>query len=154
MSHFCKVNIKLLDLECLIQSLRSMGFEPQIHSQPVRLYGYQGDIRNHKAHIVVNRQQIHSSSNDLGFYWNGAEYECIISEFDLSWGHAAPRQGLGKNFLPNLLDKYGERIIRKKAQELQEKLGNCTITETQDGTKRTMRLTFIGHQQVHQQVRR
>jgi hypothetical protein len=130
-----------------------MGFNPQVHEQPVRLYGYQGDLRNKKAHIIVNRQQIHPGSNDLGFFWNGTEYECIISEFDLAWGNASPGQGLGRNFLPTLLNKYGEIIVREKARQLQDKFGECTITETQNGTIRTLRLAFAAHQQV-QHVRR
>jgi hypothetical protein len=82
MSHFSQIAVKFKDQSCLVEALQRFGFYPQIHKQPVNLHGYQGDKREQTAQIIVPRNQISSLSNDLGFYWNGTEYECLISEYE------------------------------------------------------------------------
>jgi hypothetical protein len=45
-------------------------------------------------------------------------------------------------------------MVRAKAAELQEKFGECAIAESTSGSVQTLRLTFAGHQEVQQYVRR
>jgi hypothetical protein len=49
---------------------------------------------------------------------------------------------------------YGKRMVHAKAAQLQEQFGECNITEETDGTVKTLRLTFAGHQQQQQYARR
>jgi len=46
------------------------------------MYGYHGDLRPERAAFVIRRWDIGSASNDLGWAWNGAAFEAVISEFD------------------------------------------------------------------------
>jgi hypothetical protein len=55
---------------------------------------------------------------------------------------------------PKLMLAYGQRIVRAKAAELQERFGECAIAESTNGSLQTLRLTFAGHQEVKQFVRR
>lgn len=74
-------NVQFANAVVLIKALKELGFEPE-YGQGLHLYGYRGDRREETAQIVVRRQQIGASSNDLGFAWAGASFVPIISEFD------------------------------------------------------------------------
>ena len=137
MSHFSKIAIKFKNRECLVAALQIMGFEPQIQETPVHLYGYQGDRREQLAHLVVPRQQIGYDSNDLGFYWNGTEYECLISEYDQTYGNAQAGQGLGSDFLPKLRAHYVSTYTEKIAAQL----GGTVTERSKAGSKTTLRIT-------------
>ncbi|WP_414530272.1 DUF1257 domain-containing protein [Nodularia chucula] len=118
MSHFSKIAVKFKDKSCLVEALQRFGFFPMLHHKPVNLYGWHGDKREQVAHVVVPRNQISSLSNDLGFYWNGTEYECLISEYDQGAGIAQAGQGLGANFLPKLQQEYINLYLPKLATQL------------------------------------
>lgn len=62
---------------------------------------------------------------------------------------------LGQDFFTNkLMLAYGQRMVRAKAAELQEKFGECAIAESTNSTVQTLRLTFAGHQEIQQYARR
>lgn len=129
MSHFSKIAVKLKDQSCLVEALQRFGFYPQIHDKPVNLFGYRGDKRSQTAHIVVPRNQISSLSNDLGFYWTGEEFECLISEYDQGAGVAKAGLGLGRNFLPKLQQEYINLYLPKIATQMG---GEVVETTTHD----------------------
>jgi hypothetical protein len=132
MSHFSKIAVKFKDQSCLVEALQHFGFHPQIHEQPINLYGYQGDKREQMAHIIVPRNQISGLSNDLGFHWNGIEYECIISEYDQQYGQAQLGLGLGPQFLHKLQQHYISLYLPKLAMqfggEVVETVTSCSVT--------------------------
>ncbi|MEH2386798.1 MAG: DUF1257 domain-containing protein [Nostoc sp.] len=136
MSHFSQIAVKFKDQSCLIEALQRLGFYPQIHDKAVNLYGYEGDKREQLAHIVVPRNQISYDSNDLGFYWNGFEYECLISEFDQRWGQAARDKGLGSQFVPKLQEQYINLYIPKLATQL----GGEVVATGSNGSVTTVRV--------------
>lgn len=106
MSHFTSIKKQFKNKESLIKALKHFGFEPIEHEEAQQLYGYKGDKRKQQAHIIVPRKQIGGPSNDLGFYWTGEEYECIISDYDRHSGAAKAGRGLGSSFLPQLSAQY------------------------------------------------
>jgi hypothetical protein len=63
-----------------------MGFDKnkvEVHDQAQNLYGYQGDVRNQKANIIICRKHISSSANDIGFeLQEDGTYAAHISDFD------------------------------------------------------------------------
>ena len=59
-----------------------MGYKPQVSDKPKNLFGYQGDKRKQKAHIIIPRSQITKASNDIGFEKVGKEYIMHVSEYD------------------------------------------------------------------------
>ncbi|MBD2471430.1 DUF1257 domain-containing protein [Nostoc sp. FACHB-145] len=138
MSHFSKIEVKFKDQSCLVEALQRFGFYPQIHDKQVHLYSYRGDKREQTAHIVVPRNQISSLSNDLGFFWNGTEYECLISEYDQGAGLAKAGQGLGRNFLPKLQQEYINLYLPKLALQMG---GEVVQTETH-GSVTTVRVSL------------
>lgn len=112
MSHYSYIRKQLTDKDYLIKALQRLGFQPVVHETAQRLEGYKGDKRKQTAHIIVPRAQIGSASNDLGFYWNGTEYDVIISDYDRGCGNCAPRQGLGTMFLSKLSANYAVAAVQ------------------------------------------
>lgn len=138
MSHFSKIQVKFKDQSCLVEALQRFGFYPQIHDKPVQLHGYQGDRRSEVAHIVVPKNQISGLSNDLGFYWNGTDYECIISEFDQRHGQAQKRLGLGPEFLTRLQAQYINLYLPKLASQI----GGEVVQTVTNGSVTTIRVSL------------
>ncbi len=86
MSHFVECQNEFHDPQALIASLVECGFEEsqiEIHDQAVQLFGYQGDERPQRAHIVIRRQHVGQAANDVG--WErlpDGTYRGWISEYD------------------------------------------------------------------------
>lgn len=136
MSHFSKIQVEILDQDCLIAALKLFGYSPEIHTEAQALYGYQGDKREDAAHIIVRRKQIHPYSNDLGFAHDGKCYSMIISDYDAKYGNAqvnqsaTARAGLGPNFQSRLMNEYNRLVVIKQAESLGQPY---TITQLENG---------------------
>jgi len=96
-------NIQFANAELLMRALKELGLKPEIGPSLI-LYGYQGDARQQRAQIVVRRQQIGTSSNDLGFAWNGQAFIPIISEYDA-------RNTLTEEWRQSLLAMYSKLAV-------------------------------------------
>ena len=84
MSEFHLVKLDCKDKSIILKSLKEMGYEPIEHSNSANLYGFQGDKRSQKAHIIIPRKQVGRASNDVGFELNeNGEYTLHISEYDI-----------------------------------------------------------------------
>jgi hypothetical protein len=55
----------------------------EINDVPQNLFGYKGDMRAEKAHIIIRRLHVGRNSNDIGFV-KGEDgcYTAIISDYD------------------------------------------------------------------------
>jgi len=86
MSHFSEFQVKgITDKATLIRALELMGFEGKIevYDTPQQLYGYRGDARNQKAHIIIRRKYVGNASNDIGFErLADGTYKAWISDYD------------------------------------------------------------------------
>ena len=69
MSHFTKIKTKLYNLETLKKSLSDLNIDWTVQTNTVR--GYQNT--KHEAEIVIQQENKH----DIGFKWNGTEYELV-----------------------------------------------------------------------------
>ena len=147
MSHFSTVKTKLVSLECLVQALQDLKLNPQVHSSPQPLTGYYGDSQGQSAEIIVPGSSFNARA-DMGFKFNGSEYQLIQDDYEVI------RRLGGKFYACQLMPAYGKRMVRAKAAELQEKFGECAISEKTNGSVQTLRLTFAGHQEIQQYARR
>jgi hypothetical protein len=148
-SHFSTVKTKLSNHECLVQALTDLNLSPQVHETAQPLKGYYGGSQGQSAEIIVSGRTIPARA-DIGFKWNQTSgvYDVIHDSYE-----TVPK--LGKDFFSNkLMLAYGQRMVRAKAAELQEKFGECAIAESTNGSVQTLRLTFAGHQEVKQYTRR
>ena len=100
MSHFVECQTEFRDPQALAAALVECGFaadQIEVHTEAVPLYGYQGDVRPQKAHLVVRRHHVGSGANDVGWERqpDGA-YLAWISEFDAGVGLFAHRQATAR----------------------------------------------------------
>lgn len=85
MSHYVQIVTAIKDQKALVRALDRMGFgkhKVELHDTPQNLYGYQGDVRSQKAHIILRRNYVGHASNDIGFERVNGLYVAHISEYD------------------------------------------------------------------------
>jgi len=85
MSHYSEVLIELTDEGCLVAALSRLGFKGkvEVHREAQPLYGYQGDVRAQKAHIIIRQQHVGPAANDLGFERQpDGKYRIWVSDYD------------------------------------------------------------------------
>ena len=86
MSHFVECRTEFRDPQALVAALVECGFQEsqiEVHAEAVPLYGYQGDARPQRAHIVIRRQHVGPAANDVGWERQpDGTYRAWISEYD------------------------------------------------------------------------
>lgn len=69
MSHYVECKTEFRDVQALAAALKACGFEAhqsELYQDAVPLYGYQGDLRPQKAHVVIRREHVGTAANDAG----------------------------------------------------------------------------------------
>jgi len=87
MSHYSEVQVEFRDGAALVAALERLGFQGkvEVHQEAQSLYGYRGDVRPQKAHVIIRRQHVGPAANDIGFErQSDGTYRVWISEFDQS----------------------------------------------------------------------
>jgi hypothetical protein len=114
MSHYSEVAIELTDEGCLVAALGRLGFtgKVEVHKEAQALYGYQGDMRPQKAHIIIRRQHVGRAANDLGFERQAdGSYRAWVSEYDQKYNK------YDDAWLGRLKQAYGIEKVRKEAKK-------------------------------------
>ena len=110
-------SVCLKDRDTLIAALISLGYirEQITVGQNIRLYGYRGDRRQETADVVIRKEFVGGSSNDLGFRLTPDGYVPIISEYDV--GYLASKHHVD-DFSIGLQVAYTEAAMRQLAESL------------------------------------
>jgi hypothetical protein len=114
MSHYSEVVIEMTDQGCLVAALERLGFKGkiEIHNEPQSLYGYHGDVRSQKAHVIIRREHVGWAANDLGFECQAnGKYRIWVSEFD------GKHNGYGEAWMGKLKQAYGVEKARVEAKK-------------------------------------
>jgi hypothetical protein len=114
MSHFSEVAIELADEGCLVAALTRLGFQGkvEVHQEAQALYGYQGDVRAQKAHLIIRRQHVGPAANDLGFERQAdGKFRVWVSEFDQR------KNGYNDAWMGCLKQAYGVEKARSEAKK-------------------------------------
>ena len=85
MSHYVDVTLEIKDEKALVLALERLGFKGhvEIYKEAQNLYGYKGDMRPQKAHVILRQQYVGRLSNDIGFERQAdGRYHAHISEYD------------------------------------------------------------------------
>lgn len=82
-----------------------MGYVPVVHKEATNLYGYQGDKRQQKAHIIIPRKQVGGASNDVGFERSKKGFVMHASAYDKSWRDGPKIKTLNKTYTENKIKK-------------------------------------------------
>ena len=118
----------------LLEALKDLGYAPEVCRQGTALYGYQGDERPERAHVVIRRNQLDSVSNDIGFRRDAdGVYRAIVSEYDR-------RLGFDEAWLGKVAQAYKERQTMAVAKVRGYVFQGRQVIETPAGRK--VRLHF------------
>ena len=126
MSHFTKIKTKLYSLEILKKSLSDLNLEWTTENNSVR--GYQNQI--HKAEIIINQ----SNNHDIGFKWNGNEYELVTDLMFWSQPYSVEK------FLNQVNQRYAYNSIIKVSEK--EGFRFTKAENKQDGSVRVLLRRF------------
>jgi hypothetical protein len=121
----------------LIETLREMGYAPEVCAEGTALFGYLGDERSDRAEIVIRRRRLDSASNDIGFRRDeSGAYRAIISEYD---------RGIGFNeaWLGRIAQTYKERQTMAVAKAKGYVFQGRQVIETPQGKKVQLRFAVL-----------
>ncbi|QHV01620.1 DUF1257 domain-containing protein [Synechocystis sp. CACIAM 05] len=121
MSHFSNIKTKIRNLDVLKTTLTNLGLDWK--EGPATVRGYQGLTA--KAAVVIEQ----SNNYDLGFSWNGQEYELVT---DLQyWQQPLSVEG----FLQKITQGYAlETVLNESAKQ------GFAVTEQQKNEDGSVRL--------------
>lgn len=119
MSAYGEFRTEFKDRDALISALCEVGIadhaltreQIEVHPDGDSLYGYHGDRRAQKAHVIIRRRNVRSSANDVGFELVNGRYSARISDFDRG-------QGTNDAWLGKLAQSYSKSLVHKKAKAL------------------------------------
>jgi len=113
MSHFVECQTEFRDPQALVAALVECGFQEsqiEVHAEAVSLYGYQGDVRPQKAHIVIRRQHVGTAANDVGWERQAdGTYRAWISEYD-------GRHRFDQAMQNRIRQEYAYQVIKRHAR--------------------------------------
>ena len=126
MSHFTRIKTKLYNLETLKKSLSDLNVAWTVQATSVR--GYQN--ATHEAELIIQQNNNH----DIGFKWNGTEYELVTDL--MFWSQ--------ETSVDKFLNRINQRYAYNSIIGVSEKEGfNFTQTETsEDGSIRLVLRRF------------
>jgi len=124
-SEYATVKVQYNDPACIKQSLKELGYIFEEHSVAQRLYGYQGDLRQQVANIIVRRAHVGPAANDVGFHkTKDGKYELLISEFDRRKGSTSEC-----NFLHKLKQLYTKHKMVKKLKNMGKTITSIKVKD-------------------------
>jgi hypothetical protein len=114
-----------------VQALVDLGFDRkviEVHAEATSLYGYHGDRRPEKANVIIRREHVGSSSNDLGWVrGEDGRFTAIISDFDSSRYNQAWIKKLTGRYVVNVGKQRLAAKGFKTVQELTDEAGKVHL---------------------------
>jgi hypothetical protein len=127
MSHFTKIKTKLYDLEILKVSLSDLNLNWTVDNKSIR--GYQSQL--HEADLIIKQ----SNNYDIGFKWNGNEYELVTDLMFWSQSFSVDK------FLNQVNQRYAYNSIIQVSQD--EGFQFSKVENQQDGSVRLVLRRFV-----------
>ncbi len=95
------VQVELTDQELLVETLKAMGYSPEVHEEAQSITGYGGRAYK-KANVIVKKNQMSGAYADVGFEKTKTGFNVHIDNSDTT------KFGLNK-----LKRNYGESKVMK-----------------------------------------
>lgn len=127
------IQVEYSDPECIKASLKELGYTFEDHKTEQKLQGYQGDLRQQTANIIVRRRHVGAASNDVGFKRKAnGKYELVISEYDRKGKTGA-----------NLMERMKQIYAKHKTLKQLKKMGK-TVTSVKTTTDGRIKIKALG----------
>ena len=123
MSHFTKIKTKLYNLQTLKKSLSDLNLAWTSDITEVR--GYKG--QHHCAELVIKQENKH----DIGFKWNGSEYELVTDLMFWSQPYSVDK----------FLNQVNQRYAYNSILDVSKKEG-FNFTESENNNDGSVRLVL------------
>ena len=105
-SEYHKISLVLKDPAILVDSLKDMGYTPEIHEEAVSINGYGSSKIDRTAHIVVRKGQF-GGYGDIGFEKIDDGYVMHADDYDCGvHGKKFNLETLNKTYMEKKLNKY------------------------------------------------
>jgi hypothetical protein len=133
MSKYEEFRTVIADETYLVEALEQLGYKPEAHKGGASLFGYMGDERPERAHVIIRRSQLDSASNDIGFARDeNGQYRAVVSEYD---------RGIGfdDKWIGRVSQAYKERQTMAIAKAQGYVFRGRSIIETPQGKKVQLR---------------
>jgi hypothetical protein len=127
MSKYDSFQTTLTEEGALVAALKALGYPVEIHTQAMPLFGYHGDERPERAHIIIRRNHLDCASNDIGFARNAdGQFSAILSEYDRSIG-------FDQKWLNRVHQRYKEERTLAMARQRGYVLRGRQVIQTEQG---------------------
>jgi hypothetical protein len=127
MSKYDSFQTTLAEEGALVAALKALGYPVEIHTQAMPLFGYHGDERPERAHIIIRRNHLDCASNDIGFVRNAdGQFSAILSEYDRSIG-------FDQKWLNRVHQRYKEERTLAMARQRGYVLRGRQVIQTEQG---------------------
>lgn len=144
MSAYIQLMTPMTDEDCLLAALADLGFpraKIEVHDAPVELVGFTGDRRAQKAHVVIRRQHVGASSNDVGFLRTPLGYQALVSDYDRARFGAAWLGQLGASYQSHRAAKQ-ERLAAEERRRVEEERRRLVEAQRQAVSERARKMGY------------
>ncbi|MBZ5670028.1 MAG: DUF1257 domain-containing protein [Acidobacteriia bacterium] len=135
MSKYGETQTVLREEKYLVEALKEMGYEVEVHPEGVRLNSYYSEQEAKVANIVIRRQHLRGAYGDIGFTRQpDGRLTLITDELD-------EHRGYGGRWLGRVQQLYKEKQTLAMARARGYILKGREVTETSEGQQ--VRLQFV-----------
>jgi hypothetical protein len=135
MSKYSVNQTVLREEKYLVEALKEMGYEIEVHSEGVLLNSYYSEQEGKVANIIIRRHQLRGAYGDVGFVRQpDAQFAVIKDELD-------EYRGYGARWLGRVQQLYKEKQTLAMARTKGYTLKSREVIETSQGEQ--VRLQFV-----------
>ena len=135
MSKYSVNQTVLREEKYLVEALKEMGYETEVHSEGAPLNSYYSDQEAKVANIIIRRDQLRGAYGDVGFVRQpDAQFAVIKDELD-------EYRGYGARWLGRVQQLYKEKQTLAMARTKGYTLKSREVIETSQGEQ--VRLQFV-----------
>jgi len=135
MSKYSVNQTVLREEKYLVEALKEMGYEVEVHPKGAQLNSYYSEQEAKTANIIIRRQHLHGAYGDIGFTRQpDAQFAVIKDELDEYRGH-------GAGWLGRVQQLYKEKQTLAVARAKGYTLKSREVIETSQGEQ--VRLQFV-----------
>ena len=135
MSKYSVNQTVLREEKYLVEALKEMGYETEVHPEGAPLNSYYSEQEAKVANIIIRRDQLRGAYGDVGFVRQpDAQFAVIKDELD-------EYRGYGARWLGRVQQLYKEKQTLAMARTKGYTLKNREVIETSQGEQ--VRLQFV-----------